>query len=289
MRRTKSVLAILSILALCGAACVSNPVPQKITYAYLPQYSKQVLLERHQDLISFIKEKTGLDIVQVFPEDFDDHMKKVGSGEIDISFSNPFVYIKIAQLYGAQAFARIIEKEGNEMFRGEICVRKDSPIQSIADLKGKRIMAVSLSSAGGYLFQKAMLVEAGIDPDEDLTVDFAKGAGKQEEAFLTVYSGDYDACFVREGTRTVVMKDKVDISKVRVLAYTPWYPGWVYAGRKGLDPDILNTIKSAMLMLDFKDPEDKVILEKAKFVKIVSSEDKDFDSIRKLANRLNLK
>lgn len=289
MRRTKSVLAILSILALCGAACVSNPVPQKITYAYLPQYSKQVLLERHQDLISFIKEKTGLDIVQVFPEDFDDHMKKVGSGEIDISFSNPFVYIKIAQLYGAQAFARIIEKEGNEMFRGEICVRKDSPIQSIADLKGKRIMAVSLSSAGGYLFQKAMLVEAGIDPDEDLTVDFAKGAGKQEEAFLAVYSGDYDACFVREGTRTVVMKDKVDISKVRVLAYTPWYPGWVYAGRKGLDPDILNTIKSAMLMLDFKDPEDKVILEKAKFVKIVSSEDKDFDSIRKLANRLNLK
>jgi phosphonate transport system substrate-binding protein len=289
MRRTKSVLAILSILALCGAACVSNPVPQKITYAYLPQYSKQVLLERHQDLISFIKEKTGLDIVQVFPEDFDDHMKKVGSGEIDISFSNPFVYIEIAQLYGAQAFARIIEKEGNEMFRGEICVRENSPIQSIADLKGKRIMAVSLSSAGGYLFQKAMLVEAGIDPDEDLTVDFAKGAGKQEEAFLAVYSGDYDACFVREGTRTVVMKDKVDISKVRVLAYTPWYPGWVYAGRKGLDPDILNTIKSAMLMLDFKDPEDKVILEKAKFVKIVSSEDKDFDSIRKLANRLNLK
>jgi phosphonate transport system substrate-binding protein len=289
MRRTKSVLAIISILALWGAACVSKPVPQKITYAYLPQYSQQISLERHQDLVSFLKEKTGLDMVQVFPEDFDDHMKKVGSGEIDISFSNPFVYIKIAHLYGAEAFARIIEKEGNEMFRGEICVRKDSPIQSIADLKGKRIMAVSLSSAGGYLFQKAMLLEAGIDPDEDLTVDFAKGVGKQEEAFLAVYSGDCDACFVREGTRTVVMKDKVDISKVRVLAYTPWYPGWVYAGRKGLDPDIVNTIKSAMLMLDFKDPEDKVILEKAKFVKIVSSEDKDFDSIRKLATRLNLK
>lgn len=289
MRRTKSVLAILSILALCGAACVNKPAPEEITYAYLPQYSQQVSLERHQDLISFLKEKTGLDIVQVFPQDFDDHMNKVGSGEIDISFSNPFVYIQIAHLYGAQAFARIVEKEGNEMFRGEICVRKDSPIQSLADLKGKRIMAVSASSAGGYLFQRGMLVEAGIDPDKDLTVDFAKGAGKQEEAFLAVYSGDYDACFVREGTRTVVMKDKVDISKVRVLAYTPWYPGWVYAGRKGLDPDIVSTIKSAMLMLDFKDPEDKVILEKAKFVKVVSSEDRDFDSIRELATRLNLK
>lgn len=289
MRRMKSILAILSILALWGTACVSKPAPQKITYAYLPQYSQQVSLERHQDLISFLKEKTGLDIIQVFPDDFDDHMNKVGSGEIDISFSNPFVYIKIAELYGAQAFARIIEKEGNEMFRGEICVRKDSHIQSIADLKGKKVMAVSLSSAGGYLFQRGMLVEAGIDPDKDLTVDFAKGAGKQEEAFLAVYSGDYDACFVREGTRTVVMKDKIDISKVRVLAYTPWYPGWVYSGSKGLDPDVVNAIKSAMLMLDFEDPEDNVILEKAKFVEIVSSEDKDFDSIRELATRLNLK
>lgn len=289
MRRTKSVLAILFILALCGAACVSQPAPEKITYAYLPQYSQQVSLERHQDLISFLKEKTGLDIVQVFPEDFDDHMNKVGSGEIDISFSNPFVYIKIAELYGAEAFARTIEKEGNEMFRGEICVRKDSPIQSITDLKGKKVMAVSMSSAGGYLFQRGMLMEAGIDPDEDLSVDFAKGAGKQEEAFLAVYSGDYDACFVREGTRTVVMKDKVDISKIRVLAFSPWYPGWVYAGRKDLDPDIVNTIKSAMLMLDFEDPEDKVILEKANFVKIVPSEDKDFDSIRELATMLNLK
>jgi phosphonate transport system substrate-binding protein len=289
MLRMKSVLAIISILALWGTACVTKPAPQKITYAYLPQYSQEISLERHQGLVSFLKEKTGLDIVQIFPEDFDDHMNKVGSGEIDVSFSNPFVYIKIAQIYGAEAFARIIEKEGKDLFRGEICVRKDSPLQSLADLKGKRIMAVSESSAGGYLFQRGMLVEAGINPGEDLTVDFARGTGKQEEAFLAVYSGDYDACFVREGTRTVVMKDKVDISKIRVLAYTSWYPGWVYAGRKGLDPDIVNTIKSALLMLDFGNPEDKVILEKAKFVKIVSSEDKDFDSIRKLATRLNLK
>ena len=289
MKEKISVLVSLVIMLLVGAACVTEPAAQKVTYAYLPQYSKAVSLERHQDLIAFIKKETGLDVVQVFPEDFDDHMKKVGSGEIDISFSNPFVYIRIAQQYEARAFARIIEKEGKDMFRGEICVLKDSPLRTLADLKGKRIMAVSQSSAGGYIFQRGMLVEAGIDPDEDLTIDFAQGAGKQEEAFLAVYSGEYDACFVREGTRTEVMRDQVDISKIRVLASTPWYPGWVYAGRKGLDPAILDKIRSAMLKLDLNDPEHKAILEKAKFVKIVLSEDKDFDPIRELASRLELK
>jgi len=289
MKGKITVLVSLAIMLLIGAACVTEPAAQKVTYAYLPQYSKAVSLERHQDLIAFIKKETGLDIVQVFPKDFDDHMRKVGSGEIDISFSNPFVYIRIARQYDARAFARIIEKEGKDMFRGEICVLKDSPLQTLADLKGKRIMAVSESSAGGYLFQRGMLKEAGIDPDEDLTIDFVQGAGKQEEAFLAVYSGGYDACFVREGTRTEVMKDQVDISKVRVLAYTPFYPGWVYAGRKGLDPAVLDKIRSVLLKLDFSDPEHKAILEKANFVKIVPSEDKDFDSIRELASRLGLK
>jgi len=282
------VLASLVIMLLVGAACVTEPAAQKVTYAYLPQYSKAVSLERHQDLIAFIKKETGLDVVQVFPEDFDDHMKKVGSGEIDISFSNPFVYIRIAQQYEARAFARIIEKEGKDMFRGEICVAEDSPLKTLADLKGKRILAVSRSSAGGYLFQIGMLAEAGVNPEE-LTIDFAQGAGKQEKAFLAVYSGEYDACFVREGTRTEVMKNQVDISKIRVLAYTSFYPGWVYAGRKGLDPSILDKIRSAMLKLDLSDPGHKAILEKAKFVKIVPSEDKDFDPIRELAARLDLK
>jgi len=282
------VLASLVIMLLVGAACVTEPAAQKVTYAYLPQYSKAVSLERHQDLIAFIKKETGLDVVQVFPEDFDDHMKKVGSGEIDISFSNPFVYIRIAQQYEARAFARIIEKEGKDMFRGEICVAEDSPLKTLADLKGKRILAVSRSSAGGYLFQIGMLAEAGVNPEE-LTIDFAQGAGKQEKAFLAVYSGEYDACFVREGTRTEVMKNQVDISKIRVLAYTSFYPGWVYAGRKGLDPSVLDKIRSAMLKLDLSDPGHKAILEKAKFVKIVPSEDKDFDPIRELAARLDLK
>lgn len=46
---------------------------------------------------------------------------------------------------------------GGEKFRGIIITRKDSPINKIDDLKGKKIMIVSPSSAGGYLSQKLYL------------------------------------------------------------------------------------------------------------------------------------
>lgn len=279
-----SILGLLLSLVL-----VHTGIAQKITYAYLPQYSAKESLQRHRLLVEYLKAETGLEVEQVFPKDFDDHMDKVGSGEIDISYSNPFVYVKIAHRHDAQAFTRVIEKEGAAKFRGEICVPVNSPLQAVADLSGKRILAVSKSSAGGHLFQRGMLVDAGLNPAADVTIDFAKGVGgKQEKAFMGMYSGVYDACFIREGTRTGVMKDKVDISKARVLAPTPWYPGWVYATRKGLDPSAVAKIKEAMLKLDIATPKHKQILGKAKFVKIIEAKDKDFDEVRELATKLQM-
>ena len=80
-----------------------------ITYAYLPQYSHTVSYQRHHLLVEFLRKETGLNIKQIFPDTFDQHMTMVGQGKIDISYSNPFIYIKIAHRYGAQAFARIAE------------------------------------------------------------------------------------------------------------------------------------------------------------------------------------
>ena len=68
--------------------------PNAITYAYLPQYSHTISYTRHHPLIQYLRKKTGLNIKQVFPDTFEQHMKMVGQGKIDISFSNPFIYIK---------------------------------------------------------------------------------------------------------------------------------------------------------------------------------------------------
>ncbi|MFO7460524.1 MAG: PhnD/SsuA/transferrin family substrate-binding protein, partial [Desulfatiglandales bacterium] len=67
-----------------------------ITYAYLPQFSHRVSLARHNPLVEYLKKETGLPLKQVFPDTFDEHMKMVGQGAIDISFSNSVAYVKMA-------------------------------------------------------------------------------------------------------------------------------------------------------------------------------------------------
>jgi phosphonate transport system substrate-binding protein len=255
-----------------------------ITYAYLPQYAHSVSYKRHHLVMEYLTRATGLEVRQVFPDTFDEHMNMVGQGLIDITFSNPFIYVKIAERYGARAFARVVEAVGKENFRGQIICRADNrKIRTLADLKGKRFIAVDPTSAGGYLYPWSLILETGLRKEDFAEIAFAPGpGGKQEKVVMAVYSGKYDAGAIREGTLDI-LKDKIDLKRIRVLANTPWYPGWVYAARKGLDPALVAKIKEAMLALSFDNPVQRPILEEAGFVAIIPAQDRDFDPVRKLA------
>ena len=255
-----------------------------VTYAYLPQYSHTVSYQRHHLLVEFLRRETGLNIKQIFPDTFDEHMKMVGQGKIDISYSNPLIYVKIAHRYGARAFARIVEVYGRKNFRGQIICRDDNrSIKDIVDCRGKRWIAVDPTSAGGYLYPLGHFVEHGLNKEDFSEIAFAPGpGGKQEKVVLAVYAGKYDVGSIREGTLNVVA-DKIDINEIRVIANTRWYPGWVYAARGDLEADIVEKIKRALLKLDSKEDEHRRILQAADISDIIPAEDGDFDPVRQLA------
>lgn len=260
-----------------------------VTYAYLPQYSHTVSYQRHRLLVEYLRQKTGLNIKQIFPNTFDEHLSMVGQGRIDISYSNPFIYVKMACYHGAQAFARAVEVYGKENFRGQIICRADNEkIRSLSDCRGKRWIAVDPGSAGGYLYPLGHFIENGIGREEFAAIDFAPGPGaKQENVVLAVYAGKYDIGSIREGTLNVVA-DKIDISEIRVIANTRWYPGWVFAVRKGLDAEAVSKIKEAFYRLDSSDPQLKETLDAADIVGIIPADDKDFDGVRELSARLGM-
>ncbi|MGD9332421.1 MAG: phosphate/phosphite/phosphonate ABC transporter substrate-binding protein [Desulfobacterales bacterium] len=256
---------------------------QVLKYAYLPQFSHAVSFQRHHLLIRHIEKQTGLRIRQVFPDTFDEHMRMVGQGSIDISFSNPFIYVRMAEAYCTRAFARVIEENGRERFRGEIIARADNPdVQHLADSVGKRWIAVDPASAGGYLYPLGHFLAHGIQPSDFSEIAFAPGpGGKQEKVILAVFAGQYDIGSVREGALDVVA-DKIDRQKIRVLDRTQWYPGWVFAARRDLAADTIALIAKALTMLDDGRPEHLRLLQNAHMTGIIPSTDRDFDTVRRL-------
>ncbi|WP_437179101.1 phosphate/phosphite/phosphonate ABC transporter substrate-binding protein [Pseudodesulfovibrio alkaliphilus] len=260
------------------------PQRQKtITYAYLPQYSRTVSFQRHRALLEYLRVTTGLPLHQVFPDTFDEHVKMVQRGEIDISYSNPFIYIQLAEI-GSTAFAKIVEPGGTPAFSGQIICRSDNPtIKSIADCRGKRLIAVDPGSAGGFLFPLGLFYDHGIRLEDFSEVEFAQG--KQEKVILAVLAGAYDIGTIRKGSLDVVA-GMIDLSDIRVLAETRNYPGWVYSARDGFDPAAVGAIAEAMFSLDPAIPEHREILGVAGMSGIIPAHDADYGPIRELADKV---
>lgn len=295
------ILFVLSILPACtdnepvvkvDMTRVESAAPlgptAAITYAYLPQYSHSVSFERHRRLLEYLRHKTGLSLRQVFPNTFAEHIKMVERGEIDISFTNPFVYISLSTL-GSEAFARIVEPDGGANFQGQVIVRADNPdIKRLEDCRGKRIIAVDPNSAGGFLYPMGLFFEHGITRRDFQELAFATGAGgRQEAVVLARYTGAFDVGTIRKGTLDVV-RDKIDLEQIRVLAESRPYPGWVYSVRKGFDPASTEKIARALQDLSMSRRDDAVILGAAGMIGIIPARDEDYDSIRELAMRLDL-
>ncbi len=270
------------------ARVTASKPAKSITYAYLPQYSHTISFKRHRKLLEYLRNETGLPLRQIFPDTFDEHIKMVERGEIDISYTNPLIYIRLAEL-GSRAFARIIEPSGNPDFRGQIIVRRDNPlIKSLKDCRGKRWIAVDPGSAGGYLFPMGLFMENGLSLSDFDEVAFAPGpGGKQEKVVLAVNAGAYDLGTIRKGTLDIV-RNKTDLDQIRVLAETRSYPGWVYSARKGLDPAIVDRIARAMFRLSMADQREADILRTAGVRGIISAQDADYNPVRQLADRLGM-
>ncbi|MCL2790296.1 MAG: phosphate/phosphite/phosphonate ABC transporter substrate-binding protein [Desulfobulbus sp.] len=265
----------------------AKPPQPAITYAYLPQYSHTESFQRHQQLVAYLAEETGLSIRQVFPETFAHHISMFSQGKIDISFSNPFVYVNLARRYHAKAMARIVEEDGRAEFRGQIIARRDNKaIHSLEDCRGKSWVAVDPASAGGYLFPLGLFAGHGLTLRDFKEVVFA--GGRQENVILGVYAGLHDFGTIREGSLNV-LEHKIDINQLKVVATSRSYPGWVYAYSPRLPREAVDKIRAAMLKLDYAhNPRHRAILDAARFIGFVPSDDLDFDPIRELNGKVGL-
>lgn len=303
MRRREFLLAglVLPLLAACGhdedavrvdlsrreEPTMRQP-PKAVAYAYLPQYAHTVSYERHRLLLDYLTRATGLLFRQVFPDTFEEHVRMVERGEIDISFSNPFAYIRMASS-GARAFARIIEPSGKPDFKSQIICRRDNQgLKTLADCRGKRWMAVDQSSAGGYIYALGEFFDNGIRRSDFAEITFAPGpGGKQEKVVLAVFAGACDIGSIRDGTLDI-LRGKIDIDQIRILAESKSYPGWVYCARQGLPPETTARIARAFFALNYERPDDAAILTTAGMRGIIPADDADYASVRRLAEKLGL-
>lgn len=127
--------------------------------------------------------------------------------------------------------------------------RKDSDIQSMADLKGKLVAHTSLSSNSGNLAPRALFPDLGLTPDVDYTVKYS---GKHDQSIMGVLAGDYDAAPVASDVfKRMAAIGRINKDDFRILYTSPRFPTSAFGYAHDLHPDLAVKVNKAFFSFRF--------------------------------------
>lgn len=289
-KRDKLLGGLIILLIMMAMGCghqiptEKTEVKKKVKIGVLPVYSLPLMTQRFIPLVNYLSETTGYKIEYVSSLSYATYLTTLEGAQVDIGYQNPLFYIILAKTHEAYPLVKAIDSIGNFEYRGAIITHIKSGIEAIVSLRGKKVMAVSRRAIGGYLAQASLCIQNGIDPEKDLTVILAKS---QDEVISKVYHQKVDAGFIREDVLSAV-KDKIDLNKIKIIAYTEYFPNWCFAAFSHTDKDVAEKIKQALLRLNKNNPDHYEILEKAEVSGFVEASDTDYDIMRKKAEILKV-
>jgi phosphonate transport system substrate-binding protein len=274
MNRFRLSTALLLSLGLLAGA--SSAQAQEIRLGVLPRLSATELTAMFTPLADYLSRETGRKVRLVIAKDFDTFEQQVKSGQLELAFSNPLVYVQLKREAELVPLGLGAEKKGGTRFRGSIIVRKDSGLNDVADLKRKRLIFVDEDSLGGYIAQALLLKKRGIEVKRDVVLlPFAK---KHDNVTMAVFNRAADAGGIREDDLEK-MGSKVDLSQLKVLAYSDYFPNWPFFATAKLDAGARDAVKAALLKLKAGEPA----LEAARLTAVAPVADKDYDGLREAA------
>jgi phosphonate transport system substrate-binding protein len=273
-------MLLVVTVAVAGVWFQPGTVSAEIKFGVLPRLSAMELHAMFGPLAEYLSRETGEKVSLVIPKDFQAFKEAVKAGQMDMAFANSLVYVQLKKNVNLEPLALSSEPKSGTRFRGVIIARKDSAINKLQDLKGRKLSFVDQDSAAGYIFQMLLLNKAGLDVQKDfVTLPFAK---KHDNVTMAVFSKAADAGGIREDDLDK-MKDKVDLSQIRVVGYTDYFPNWPVFSTPKMDKTVEAKIKAALLKLKPNDPGSEKILKAAKLTGFASVSDKDYDELRKAA------
>jgi len=170
----------------------------------------------YQPVFNAVSRMTGLNFDIKVGQTYGAVVEAMCNGLIDVAFYGPVAYVQAHQRGCAQLLAVAVEK-GESVYYAGFFARADSPIKSVADLKGKRVAFGDVNSASSFTFQMAMLLDAGVDPVRDLAE--IRMTGSHANSIAALSQGLVDvACASFDSYEKAVRQGAIDPKQVKVVA-----------------------------------------------------------------------
>jgi phosphonate transport system substrate-binding protein len=285
----KLMISMSRLISRCALALMFGTASvhaQVLRVSAIPDEAPTELQRKFKPLGEYLEKETGLEVVFTPVSDYAAVVEGLAAKQIDLAWLGGFTFVQARLRTGGEALP-IIQRAEDTAFTSKFIVPADSPVNSLAELKGSTFAFGSPSSTSGHLMPRYFLLEQGIDPDRDFARIAFSGAHDATVAFVA--SGRAGAGVLNASVMDKLLeKGDANAGRVRVIATTPPYFDYNWTVRPGLDPALRDKIRDAFLKLDPDDPGQRELMALQRASRFVTTHPGNYDGIERAARAAGL-
>jgi phosphonate transport system substrate-binding protein len=279
-RLLKFAVAAALALGLSAPALAADANPDMLKVALLPDENASELIKRNQPLKEYLQRELGKEIQLIVTTDYSSMIEAMRFGRIDLAYFGPLSYVLARSKADIEPLAAMVS-DGKPTYRSVVIANVNANVNSLGDIKAKKVAFGDRASTSSHLIPKTMMAEAGLVHDRDYQQHFV---GTHDAVAVNVANGNAEVGGLSEVIwKTLLERKLVDAGRVKVIAYSKEYPQYPWTMRSDLAPELKNKIRSTFVNL--KDPE---VLKNFKADGFVPITDKDYDVIRDMGKLLGI-
>jgi phosphonate transport system substrate-binding protein len=237
----------------------------------------------YRELLDYIGRHSGHSVQLIQRKTYDDVNALFPKGEIDLAFICTGPFAASREKFGFEALATP-QVRGQPFYQSYLIVPKDSPYQTLEDLRGRVFAFTDPDSNTGAMVPRFWLAEAGETPESFFSKTiFTYG---HDNSILAVAKGLVDAAAV-DGHQWEYFERfrPADTSRTRVIRKSQPFgsPPLVASGR--LRNEVRSKIQQIMISMH-SDPEGRRILENLLIERFLAPREEWYEPAREMISRL---
>jgi ABC-type phosphate/phosphonate transport system substrate-binding protein len=216
--------------------------------------------------------KRGLAFDYILYSNYERQVEAHLAGHFHIAWNSPLAWVRaerLARSAGRQAEA-VAMRDTDQNLTSVIVVRADSPIKSIADLKGKRVGVGAIDSPQATLLPLSHLRANGAAPGADFEVarhDLLAGKhgdhiGGEREAARALIAGAVDAaCMIDSNHLLFINEGTLPAGATRALSQTAPYDHCNFTALDDAPGELVSGFRELLLGMSYDDPGVRPLLD----------------------------
>lgn len=270
------------LLVLAAPAVAQTRDPRRLRIALLPDENAATIIQNARPLASHLETVLGREIEVVVTTDYSSMIEAMRFGRIEIGYFGGFSYVLAkSRAPGIEAFAVGVER-GAPTYRSILVAGADSPVRTLADIRGRAFAFGDQASTSSHLAPRAHIQKrTGMVGDRDYRVVHL---GTHDAVARAVQAGQVPAGALSEQIfRTLVQRRIVEEARLRVLDHSDPIPNYPLVMQGDLAPPLKEAIRNAFLRLN-----EPTLLRNFRVEGFAPTDDAAYDVLREMARILNL-